>query len=117
MASTEQKAGFRLPWGASAPNADAGEDEATAMNDVPQVDPEAAPMSLVTDVPTEAQAPADGDAADASAASADDALATPVMATLSGAGPSAKTSRGLRAGLGIKALLPVLLAMLLTSSA
>ncbi|HEY7942478.1 MAG TPA: hypothetical protein VID25_11065 [Candidatus Limnocylindrales bacterium] len=57
MASTEQKAGFRLPWGGSA-STDAPEQETQPEDGSPQVDQEGAQMSIATADPT--QAPADG---------------------------------------------------------
>jgi len=57
MASTEQKAGFRLPWGGSA-STDAPEPETQPEDGSPQVDQEGAQMSIATADPT--QAPADG---------------------------------------------------------
>ncbi len=57
MASTEQKAGFRLPWGGSA-STDTPEPETKPEDGSPQVDQEGAEMSIATADPT--QAPADG---------------------------------------------------------
>ena len=61
MASTEQKAGFRLPWGGSA-STDAPEPETQPEDGSPQVDQEGAQMSIATADPT--QAPADGGSAE-----------------------------------------------------
>ncbi|HXX60602.1 MAG TPA: hypothetical protein VEI48_04870 [Candidatus Sulfotelmatobacter sp.] len=63
MASTEQKAGFRLPWGGSA-STDTQESESKPEDGSPQVDQEGAQMSIAT--------------ADATQAPADDGSAMPV---------------------------------------
>jgi hypothetical protein len=79
MASTEQKAGFRLPWGSPASGADTA-GEAPATDDVPEANPEAA-MSLVTEVPTDAQSALEG--APAATPATDDgapAVAAPIAA-------------------------------------
>ncbi|MFI5260970.1 MAG: hypothetical protein ACHQZR_00280 [Candidatus Limnocylindrales bacterium] len=85
MASTEQKAGFRLPWGSSASGGDDSDGEATATADMPQADPEATSMSLVTDVPTEAPAVADGAQSPVSAPTAPDEPAAMAAAPVPGA--------------------------------
>ncbi|HTS14290.1 MAG TPA: hypothetical protein VMH24_01380 [Candidatus Sulfotelmatobacter sp.] len=64
MASTEQKAGFRLPWGGSAP-ADAPETETQAEDGSPQADQEGTEMSIATADPTQAQAATETVPADA----------------------------------------------------
>ncbi|HXR27921.1 MAG TPA: hypothetical protein VN771_08640, partial [Candidatus Baltobacteraceae bacterium] len=78
MASTEQKAGFRLPWGGSA-STDAPEPETKPEDGSPQVEQEGAQMSIATADPT--QAPADAVPAEQVAPAEDHPAAVAAPAT------------------------------------
>ncbi len=103
MASTEQKAGFRLPWGGSA-STDAPEAETQPEDGSPQVDQEGAQMSIATADPT--QAPADGGQAEQvapaeehPAAAAAAPMAAPVVPHKAGARFVTELVRAMRAEL------------------